>query len=169
MIVLAFKCDLVRSVSFMYDAEVNDRTKGIDCPSSLIYNNADITTGMHVGISHYFGPSGGGRDRTISRDRYYLYLFFYLLDALKQAIDPSGSPILDNTIVMAGYGVLDGNHDPLNSEGTPLVVGGGRNFMHPGNSFELAGADMTDLFYTFSTFLNLGWTDYLGHKTRIGV
>jgi hypothetical protein len=164
MIVLAFKCDVVRSVSFMYDGEVSDRQRRLDCPSSLLYNGADITAGMHIGISHYGGPSGGGRDRTISRDRYYLYLFFYLLDQLNQGTDPSGSPVLDNTIVMAGYGVADGNHNIENAEGTPLVVGGGKSFMNPGNAFELGAADMTDLFYTFSTFLNLGWKDYLGHN-----
>ena len=169
MIVLAFKCDLVRTVSFMYDGEVGDRQRLLDCPASLIYNNADITAGMHVGVSHYFGPSGGGRDRTISRDRYYLYFFFYLLDALKQALDPSGSPMLDNTAVFAGYGVLDGNHDPANSEGTPLVLGGGRNVLHPGNAFELGGKDMTDLFFTFSQFLNLGWNDFRGSSTTLSV
>ena len=52
--------------------------------------------------------------------------------------------------------MTDGQHTG-NAEGTPLVVGGGKNFMHPGNCFDLNYADMKDLFYTFSTFLNLGF------------
>jgi hypothetical protein len=168
MIALGFKCDLFRSVSFMYDGEVSDR-RGIDCPPSLFYNGVDWTPyDMHVGISHYGGPSGGGRDRTIGRDRLYLWLMFYLLDALKQATDPSGSRMLDNSIVLGGFLVADGNHQP-GAEGTPMVVGGGRNFMHPGNCFDLAGGDMADLFYTFSTFMGLGWSDYLGHHQVLSI
>jgi hypothetical protein len=167
MIALGFKCDLFRSVSFMYDGEVSDR-QHVDCPPSLFFNGVDFTpSGMHIEISHYGDPTAGGRNRTIGRDRYYLWLMTYLLEALKQGTDPSGSRILDNTIALGGFLINDGNHTPGGGEGTPMVLGGGRNFMHPGNSVELAGADMADLFYTFSTFMNLGWSDYLGHKTIV--
>ena len=48
-------------------------------------------------------------------------------------------------------------------------VGGGKNFMHPGNCFDLNGADMKDLFYTFSTFLNLGWANYQGSSNLLSI
>jgi hypothetical protein len=166
MVVLAFKCDLVRSVSFTYDGETCGRQNN-PCPSNLLYDNADLTGQLHIGISHY-GQNSNGDEKCISRDRNYLSLFFYLLDALKQATDPSGSAILDNTIVLAGFNVTDGQHTG-NAEGTPMVVGGGKNLMHPGNCFDLKNADMKDLFYTFSTFLKLGWTDYLGNKTLLSI
>jgi hypothetical protein len=167
MIVLAFKCDLVRSVSFMFDGETAQRQNN-PCPPALLYNNASLTAVLHTGISHYGQNGAGGRDKTVSRDRMYLSLFFYLLDALKQAKDPSGSAILDNTIVLQGFGVTDGQHTDA-AEGTPVVVGGGRNFMHPGNCFDLGGADMKDLFYTFSRFLNLGWSNFQGSSTVLNV
>lgn len=168
MIVLAFKCDLIRSTSFIFDGETSARQNN-PCPPDLLYNNASLTAVQHTGISHYGQNGPGGRDRTISRDRMYLSLFFYLLDALKQATDASGSSILDNTIVLQGFGVEDGQHDDGATEGVPLVVGGGKNFMHPGNCFDLAGTDMKDLFYTFSTFLKLGWSNFQGSSNLVKV
>jgi hypothetical protein len=175
MVVLAFECDLVRSVSFTYDGEVCIRPNN-PCPANILYENADLTGFLHGGISHY-GDNPNGDAKCISRDRNYLSLVFYLLDGLKAALDPSGSPMLDNTIVLAGYSVTDGQHTG-NWEGAPLIVGGGRNFMHPGNCFDLKGArfsgtyqpgDMTDLFYTFSTFLNLGWTNFRGSSNVLSI
>ena len=167
MIVLAFRCDLVRSVSFMFDGETCQRQNN-PCPPNLLYNNASLTGVLHTGISHYGQNGPGGRDKTISRDRMYLSLFFYLLDALKQVTDASGSTILDNTVVLQGFGVTDGQHTDA-AEGVPMVVGGGRNFMHPGNCVDLAGVDMKDLFYTFSTFLKLGWSSFQGSSRLLSV
>jgi hypothetical protein len=182
MIVLAFECDLVRSVSFAYDGEGCLRQNN-QCPSNLLYENADLSPNLHTGISHY-GAVPNGDAKCISRDRNYLSLFFYLLDALKAAVDPSGSPILDNSIVLAGYNVIDGLH-VNHFEGVPLIVGGGKNLgLHPGNCFDLKGVsggdgtggygvvggdDMKDLFYTFSTFLNLGWNNYLGSSKVLSI
>ncbi len=166
MVVLAFKCDLVRSVSFTYDGETCGRENN-PCPANLLYDNADLTGQLHIGISHY-GQNTNGDEKCISRDRNYLSLVFYLLDALAQATDPSGSKILDNSIVLAGFNVVDGQHTG-NAEGTPMIVGGGRNMMHPGNCFDLAGADMKDLFYTFSTFLKLGWANFQGSTNLLSI
>ncbi len=166
MVVLGFKCDLIRSVSFTYDGETCGRQNN-PCPSNLLYDNADLTGQLHIGISHY-GQNSNGDEKCISRDRNYLSLFFYLIDALKQATDPSGSPMLDNTIALAGFNVTDGQHTG-NAEGTPLIVGGGKNFMHPGNCFDLKNADMKDLFYTFSTLLQLGWPNYLGTSSLLSI
>jgi len=166
MVVLAFKCDLVRSVSFTYDGETCGRQNN-PCPTSLLYDNADLTGQLHIGISHY-GQNTNGDEKCISRDRNYLSLFFYLLDALKAATDPSGSAILDNTIVLAGFNVTDGQHTG-NAEGTPMVVGGGKNFMHPGNCFDLQNADMKDLFYTFNTFLKLGMSNFQGSTNLLSI
>jgi hypothetical protein len=176
MVVLAFECDLVRSVSFTYDGEVCTRQNN-PCPANLLYGNADLSGGLHIGISHY-GENANGDSKCISRDRNYLSLVFYLLDRLKATLDPSGSPMLDNTIVLAGYNINDGQHT-ANSEGAPLIVGGGRNFMHPGNCFDLKGAsytttytpgtDMKDLLYTFSTFLNLGWPNFRESSTLVSI
>jgi len=166
IVTLAFKCDLVRSVSFQYDGETCGRQNN-PCPTALLYDNADLSGQLHIGISHY-GQNTNGDEKCISRDRNYLSLFFYLLDSLKAATDPSGSSMLDNTIVLAGHNVTDGQHTG-NAEGTPLIVGGGRNFMHPGNCFDLKNADMKDLFYTFNTFLNLGMSNFQGSSNLLSI
>ena len=166
MIVLAFKCDLVRSVSFTFDGETCGRQNN-PCPTNLLYDNADLTGQLHIGISHY-GQNSNGDEKCISRDRNYLSLVFYLIDALKQATDPSGSAMLDNTAVLAGFNVVDGQHTG-NAEGTPMIMGGGKNFMHPGNCFDLKGADMKDLFYTLSTYLKLGWSNFQGSTNVLSI
>jgi hypothetical protein len=161
MVVLAFKCDVTRSVSFMFDGDGCQRHLNGAVPSSLVYGNASLTAELHTGISHY-GQNDNGRAKCITRDRLYLLLMFYLVDKLKGATDASGTPILDNTIVLGGFNVVDGNHDDGSVDGVPMVVAGGKSFMHPGRSIDLGGADMKDLFYTFSTYLNLGLTSYQG-------
>lgn len=164
MIVLAFECDLVRSVSLMFDGEICQRRNN-PCPAGLLLGGADLSGVLHTGISHYGQNGPAGADRTVSRDRMYVAQFMYLLDKLKAAKDPSGSPILDNTLVLQGYGVEDGQHTG-NAEGTPLILGGGKNFARPGNCIELAGADMNDLFFTFTRHLELGLASFNG-STRV--
>lgn len=168
MIVLAFKCDVTRSVSFMFDGDGCQRHFNGAVPSNLVYGNVSLTAELHTGISHY-AQNANGREKCITRDRLYMMLMFYLTDKLKQATDASGSPILDNTIVLGGFHVVDGNHNDGQEEGVPMVVAGGRNFMHPGNCFDLGGADMRDLFYTFSTLLSLGLPNYLGSSTVLKI
>lgn len=167
MIVLAFSCDLIRSVSLMFDGEVCQRRNN-PCPPGLVLNGADLSGVLHTGISHYGQNGNGGADRAVSRDRMYMSLFFYLLDGLKKATDASGSTILDNTLVLQGFGVEDGQHTS-DAEGTPMVLGGGKNFARPGNCIDLAGSDMTDLFYTFNRYLNLGMPNYLGSTNLLKV
>jgi hypothetical protein len=168
MIVLAFKCDLTRSVSFMYDGDGCQRHLNDAVPSSLVYGNVSLTAELHTGVSHY-AQNTNGREKCITRDRLYLMLMFYLTDKLKQATDASGTPILDNTAIVAGFNVVDGNHNDGQQEGTPLVVAGGHSFMHPGNCFDLGGADLRDLFFTFNTYLGLGLSDFRGSSNVLKI
>ncbi len=163
MIVIAFQCDIARSVSFMYDGEVGERVYDAQIPIDLRYNGVDLTSvGCHIGISH------GGRDRCINRDRYYMYLMTYLINKLKGVTDPSGSPILDNTILLNGFAVSDGNHMD-GSGGVPVVVAGGRNFMKPGFSYDAGSYDMKDLLYTFNTHLGMGLNNFAGGNRLMGI
>jgi hypothetical protein len=144
----------------MFDGESASRPNN-QCPPAMVFDNASLTGALHIGISHY-GTTSDGPAKCISRDRNYMSLFTYLLNGLKAATDPSGSTLLDNTIVLTGYGVTDGNHDD-DEAGVPLAAGGGKNLgLHPGNCLDLNNADMIDLYYTFSTFLGMGLTDFRG-------
>ncbi len=167
MIVLAFQCDLVRSAVLMYDGENSSRIYGSQIPSNLVYGGVQLTAGNHFGISHY-STNTNGREKCITRDRLYMMLNCYLIDKLKSAKDFNGSPILDNTIVMSGFSVQDGAHQG-GSAGIPLMVGGGRNFIHPGNCYDVSSYDLKDLLYTFSTHLGLGLSDFVGNKKIMNI
>jgi hypothetical protein len=168
MITLGFQCDLFRSVSLTYDGEGAQRRNN-PCPPDLNLNNSDLSGVLHTGISHYGQNGPGGADRAVSRDRTYMSIFVYLLNGLKAVKDPSGSTILDNTLVLSGFGVPDGQHNNDDAEGVPMVLGGGRNFARPGNCIDLGGADMTDLFYTFNTYLKLGLPNFEGSTNVLKV
>lgn len=168
IIILAFKCDLVRSVSFMYDSEGSDRVLNAQVPSSLIYNGANmISAATHLGIAHY-STNQNGREKCITRDRYYMSLMMYLINGLKAAKDPSGSSILDNTIILNGFAVDDGSHSG-GAAGVPIIVAGGKNFLNPGNSYDVGNYDLKDLLYTFSTHLNMGIPNFGGNNTIVKI
>jgi hypothetical protein len=160
MVALAFKCDLTRSVVFMYDGDGAARHLNNAVPMQYILNGASMTGELHLGISHY--SNDNGRDKCVTRDRMYMSLFFYLLDQLRAGTDASGSAILDNTAVMAGFGVVDGDHQDGNTAGVPLVMGGGKNFMSPGQCIDLNGADRKDVFFTLGNYLGLGLQNFQG-------
>jgi hypothetical protein len=171
MVVLGFRCDTIRSVSFMYDGDAGQRINN-PCPANLLVPGVSLAPNNHTGISHYgslgdaaAGP--GGRERCISRDRNYVNLFLYLTAALKAAVDPSGTPILDNTIVYSAFQIEDGNHDDNLSDGAPTIVGGGKNIgLHPGSALDMTNTDRTDLYYTFSRLLGMNLASF-GGSTRV--
>ena len=171
LITIALACDITRSISIMLYPE----TAGLTFPSApanLRFNGVDIAGWYNHNLSHfghvinsdadYSHESSDGIPRCITRDRYMFSVVIYLINKIKAAKDPSGSPILDNTIIHAQYGVKDGMHYAGNTRAAPLVVAGGRNFMTPGKSFDFGSNDVSDMFYTFNTLLGLGLTSFGG-------
>ena len=157
MAVLAFKCDLTRTVTIMMDSDCGERHLDSQPPSALaLDNNSQLTGGIHTGVSHYQNP-GVNMSMTITRDRFFLWLINYLIQGLKSATDPSGARIFDNTILMAGFSVMDGTHNP-NCPGNqaPQFMAGGSNLgFHPGTSFDLNGNDLADVWYTIQNALGV--------------
>ncbi len=159
IITLAVQCDLSRSMVFLFDAEGADREFLGQVPSNLIYQQGTLDTqGNHIGISHYADDSAA--QFCVTRDRFYLSYFTYLINALKASKDPSGASALDNTIIMAGHSVIDGDHNWGNTSGMCTVLGGGAAFMHPGKAYALSQYDHLDLLYTLSQFLGMGMTAF---------
>ena len=166
--VLAFKCDVTRSVSFMFDGDTSERTLNLQVPPGLNYGNVALNGGNHSGVSH-FSSNAMGREKCISRDRLYVSLMMYLVNGLKAATDPSGSRILDNTLIFGGYAVDDGSHGAGGpSEGAPIILAGGRNLIHPGFSYE-ASFDLRDLHFTMANKMGLGINSFAGSSTLVGV
>jgi hypothetical protein len=168
VVAFAFQCDLARSVGMTFDGDNLDRRiQGIS--NGLLYNGANPNDiGTHS-LSHFAGQDPGGREKGISRDRLYVSLVMYLVNKLKAAKDPSGSAILDNTIIDAGFSVVDGNHQDGSQAGVPQFVAGGRNFMNPGYAYDVGAFDKRDLFYTYSQLLKLGLTDFKGNTKMLKI
>ncbi|MFO0722330.1 MAG: DUF1552 domain-containing protein [Myxococcota bacterium] len=166
LIAVGFQCDLFRSVGISLGAEGNYTTYDGAYPSELNYNGASVTVQYDHSVSHQTPISGeqGGYtfDNNMTRDRIHLYLLVDLINKLKAASDPSGSKVLDNTMVMAGFCVDDGQHggDGGVTKGSPIVVAGGKNFMSPGRSFDASHYDLNDLYFTFNGYLGMGLSSF---------
>jgi hypothetical protein len=164
LIRVAFICDVARSASIALGWETDGRI--FQVPPELLYQNA-VMAGRdnHISISH---ASLGAINQAISRDRLYFSFTMDLVNKLKSATDASGSSILDNTIIHTAFGYADGNHGGF-TDCVPVVVAGGRNFMSPGKSIELAANSSRDLLYTFSRHVGLNLTDIHGGNKIIGL
>ena len=102
------------------------------------------------------------RKRPLRPQRVVLHVFLVvdLINKLKAVSDPSGSAVLDNTIIMAGFCVDDGQHNGGPSLGTPLVVAGGKNFMSPGRSMDASLYDLNDLYFSFAGMLGMKLSNF---------
>jgi len=161
MIKIAFACDLTRSVSIMVDTETSQRTWAKP-PTHLMYQGADISGGYgsHTAISHGIIHTAG-YNLAATRDRVLMNVLIDLAEKLKTSRDPSGSRMLDNTIIQGGFGVADGYHG-LHREQRPLVLVGGRNMITGGKSHKLSAYQMKDLLYTISYKMGVGLPNFKG-------
>lgn len=176
LISIAFACDVSRSVAMMLYPESAGLTYP-SAPSNLRFNGVDIVGWYNHNISHfghvinsnadYSHESSDGIPRCITRDRYFFSVAVDLMNKLKGINDPSGSRILDNTIMHIQYGVKDGMHYAGNTIAAPLVVAGGKNFMNPGQSYDFSSYDVGDMLYTFNTMLGLGMTNFGGFTKQM--
>lgn len=159
MIALGFQCDLFRSVAISFGSEGTYTTYDGVYPATLNYNGASLTVQYDHSISHQnpiSNESGTyGYAPNMTRDRVHMHVVTDLINKLKAVSDPSGSAVLDNTIIMAGFCVDDGQHSSGSSLGTPLIVAGGKNFMTPGRIIDASLYDLNDLYFTFSGYLGM--------------
>ena len=164
LIATAFQCDLFRSVAISFGSEGNYTTYDGVYPASLNYNGAALTIQYDHSVSHQspISKEAGtyGYEPNMTRDRVHMYVVTDLINKLKAASDPSGSAVLDNTIIMAGFSVDDGQHSSGPSLGTPMIVAGGKNFMTPGRVLTASNYDLNDLYFTFSSLLGMGLTNF---------
>jgi len=170
IISLAFKCNNAQAFSLLFEYENTNRQFRNQIPAALVVGGANVDTpGSHNEIAHW-GDGGTAEEperinRCISRDRFYVSMLMYLVNSLKGATDPSGSPILDNTIIQLGHGLEDGNHNTDGMQATtghPVVLAGGRNMLSPGNFYALPNNDLRDLYFTLNQKLGMGLTQFAG-------
>ena len=133
MMVLAFQTDSTRVISFMYTNAGSNRS----------YRNLGISGGHHH-LSHH-GGSEEKQEQISQINQYHVQLLGYLLDRL-QAIDEGGRSLLDNSMVVYGSGIADGNsHRHTN---LPIAMfGGGGGSIQTGRKIDCEpGTPLTNLY-----------------------
>jgi hypothetical protein len=115
LMVLAFQTDTTRLASFMLANEGSNRT----------FPMIEIKDGHHS-LSHHENKIES-IEKIAKIDTYYAEQFSYFLNKLKSTKDADGNTLLDNSLIVYGGCISDGNrHDHHN---LPLILAGkgGRN------------------------------------------
>jgi hypothetical protein len=133
MMVLAFQADLTRICTFMLANEGSNRS----------YRLIGVPEGHHD-MSHH-GGDPVKQDKIRQINRFHVTQLAYLLEKLNSIHEPGGT-LLDNSIIVYGGGISDGdrhNHDDLPT----LVAGKGGGRIHSGRHITYTdGTPMTNLF-----------------------
>ncbi len=107
---LAWQSETTRVATMMFAHEV----------SNAVYPNSGIRDPFH-NLSHHSGVQAN-KDKFALLNRYHVSMLAYFIDRLKKTPDGEGT-LLDNSLVLYGSGISDGNdhnHDPL-----PVILAGG--------------------------------------------
>jgi hypothetical protein len=112
--VLAFQTDSTRASSFMVTKEATDRN----------YPWLGFTDGHHE-LSHHGGKEEKNR-KIREIDRYHISILAYMIEKMMGVEEADGSTLLDNSMVLYGSGIADGDrHDHINLPVLLLGKGGG--------------------------------------------
>ena len=134
LLALAFQTDSTRLATFPLAHEGSNRS----------FPELGISEGHH-NLSHHKG-SAENLEKIAKIDRFYMQQFAYFLERLNAMQEADGSSVLDNSMILYGCAISDGNSHAHND--LPIVLaGGGRGTLTPGRHVEV-GKDvpMTNLF-----------------------
>jgi hypothetical protein len=123
MLVLAFQMDLTRVSTFMVASDGSDRT----------YRQIGVTEGHHS-LSHH-GNNKDKIDQIRKIDKFHVEQFAYFLKRLSEIKEANGKSVLDNSMVMFGCGIGDGNRHNHNDLPV-LLAGGGGGTVTPGRHLQ---------------------------------
>jgi hypothetical protein len=147
LLVLAFQTDTTRIATFMLAFDGSNRP----------YPFIGVSEGHHD-LSHHEGKEEK-KQKIAKINRFHTTQLAYFLGKLKSVKEGNGS-LLDNSMIVYGSGIADGNshaHDNL----PVLLAGGGAGTLHPGRHVKFEKVPMTNLY--------LSMLDRMGAKTeRLG-
>jgi hypothetical protein len=110
LMVLAFQTDSTRASTFMVTKEATDRN----------YPWLGFTDGHHE-LSHHQGKEEKNR-KIREIDRYHISILAYMVEKMMGVEEADGSTLLDNSMVLYGSGISDGDlHNHVN---LPVIVVG---------------------------------------------
>lgn len=114
LMVPAFQTDGTRASSFMVTKEATDRN----------YPWLGFTDGHHE-LSHHAGREERNR-KLRAIDRYHISILAYMIEQMMTIEEGDGTTLLDNSMVLYGSGISDGDrHDHVNLPVIVLGKGGG--------------------------------------------
>jgi hypothetical protein len=114
LMVLAFQTDSTRASSFMVTKEATDRN----------YPWLGFTDGHHETSHHANDAEKNRKLREI--DRYHISILAYMIEKMMTIEEAGGTTLLDNSMVLYGSGISDGDrHDHINLPVIVLGKGGG--------------------------------------------
>ena len=109
--VLAMQCDLTRIITFMM----------ANAGSGRSYDFLGVSGGHHE-ISHH-GGSSANHDKLTIIDTWEVEQLSYMLQRMKEVVEPDGSTLLDNSVLFFSSEISDG--DRHNHTDMPIVLAGG--------------------------------------------
>lgn len=109
MMILAFQADLTRVCTFMFANDGSNRS----------YANIGVSDGHHD-ISHH-GRQADKLQKKKQIDTFHVQQLAYILNKMK-SIKEGGSTLLDNTLLVYGAGISDG--DAHNHNNLPILLAG---------------------------------------------
>ncbi len=115
IIVLAFQMDQTRIATMLFEGDVTGMSFG--------FLNGVSNTGMH-GISHHRRLPEMLREYTLI-NKYHNQLLAHMMDKMSKIKESDGSSLLDNTMILYGSTMRDG--DPHDANDLPLILAGGKN------------------------------------------
>ena len=128
LMVLAFQTDSTRASSFMVTKEATDRN----------YPWLGFTDGHHE-TSHHAGDAEKNR-KLREIDRYHISILAYMIEKMMTVEEADGTTLLDNSMVLYGSGISDGDrHDHINLP--VIVLGKGGGTLRTGQSPEMPAGD----------------------------
>lgn len=114
LMVLAFQTDSTRASTFMVTKEASDRN----------YPWLGFTDGHHE-LSHHANDEEKNR-KLREIDRYHVSILAYMVEKMAAVEEGDGSTLLDNSMVLYGSGIADGDrHDHVNLPVLLVGKGGG--------------------------------------------
>lgn len=152
LLAVSFQTDSTRLATFPLAHEGSNRS----------FPEIGITDGHHS-LSHHKRKKEN-LDKIAIIDHYYMQQLAYFLGRLDELKDPDGSSVLDNSMIVYGCGISDGDrhrHDDL-----PIVLaGGGGGTLNPGRHVDLKrDVPLTNLYLSMLDRMGVE-TDRLGDST----
>ncbi len=87
--------------------------------------------------------------------RWYVSMFAYMLEKMRAVDDGDGSTLLDNSIVLYGSGLKDGNKH-ITTDLPILLAGRGQGTLEPGSRIDLEETPLANLHLTLANKMGLG-------------